>query len=75
MTILHLATYNCEQRSISQVCSTLLMHAFNLKAHFNHFSFTGNIVTDSSKLFSPSVQLIRALSIHFPQSSLPLPSY
>ncbi len=46
-----------------------LMHPF--KAHFRHFSVTRNIVAASCKISSPCVQLCPALSIHFPQGSLP----
>lgn len=39
------------------------------------FSFIRNIVTASSKLSTPCVQLSPPLFIHFPQGSLLLPSY
>lgn len=46
------------------------------KAYFsNFFSFIRNIVTASSKLSTPCVQLSPPLFIHFPQGSLLLPSY
>lgn len=51
----------------------LLMHPFN--AHLIFFSFIRNMVTASSKLSSPCVQLSPALTVHFPQGSLPLPTY